>query len=174
MSIPQRPYDFRNCQSLFGYAAAVHKRSGGICELCGCGATALDFDLWRQLTVEHLIGEKQGGYLRDIRRTLAQRFPAWSPARRVTLAEQIDVANTITACSFCNSTTSRDQAPISMSELIMSGPEDQEAALAHVTAALADVLLRKQRDVAWKLESVRAAFENSIAPTLREQRSANG
>ena len=27
-------YDYRNCQSLFGYAARVHERSGGICQLC--------------------------------------------------------------------------------------------------------------------------------------------
>jgi hypothetical protein len=46
-------YDYRNCQSLFGYAARVHERSGGVCELCGARSSVLDFDLWRQLTVEH-------------------------------------------------------------------------------------------------------------------------
>lgn len=41
-------YDYRNRQSLFGNAAEVHGRSGGICQLCGCGSRELDFDLWRQ------------------------------------------------------------------------------------------------------------------------------
>jgi hypothetical protein len=60
-------YHYRNCQSLFGYAAEVHRHSGGVCELCGAGATGIDFDLWRRLTVEHLIGESQGGYAKQIR-----------------------------------------------------------------------------------------------------------
>src|SRR5205807_243716 len=60
---PVTDYDYRNCQSLFGYAAKVHERSGGVCQLCSAGAAGLDFDLWRQMTVEHLIGESQGGYL---------------------------------------------------------------------------------------------------------------
>ena len=46
-----KEYDYRNCQSLFGYATEVHQRSGGVCQLCDAGATGLDFDLWRQLTV---------------------------------------------------------------------------------------------------------------------------
>ena len=41
-------YDYRNCQSLFGYAAKVHERSGGVCQLCGAGTGGLDFDLWRR------------------------------------------------------------------------------------------------------------------------------
>ena len=63
-------YDYRNCQSLFGYAAKVHERSGGVCQLCGAGTAGLDFDLWRQMTVEHLIGESQG-------RTSADSWRAW-------------------------------------------------------------------------------------------------
>jgi hypothetical protein len=70
------PYDFRNCTSLFGYSAAVHVRSGGSCELCDAGDSS-DFDWWRQLTVEHLIGEGQGG--EPGRRWLAS-FP--SPVRQ--------------------------------------------------------------------------------------------
>ena len=50
-------YGHRNCQSLFGYAAKVHERSGGVCQLCDAGAVELGFDLWRQMTVEHLIGK---------------------------------------------------------------------------------------------------------------------
>jgi hypothetical protein len=74
-------YDYRNCQSLFGYAADVHERSGGICQLCGCGSREPDFDLWRQMTVEHLVGESQGGYRGQIERALVARFPTSRPPR---------------------------------------------------------------------------------------------
>src|SRR3954463_2726966 len=147
----QRSYDYRDCQSLFGYAAAVHRRSGGICQLCGCGRDFLDFDLWRQLTVEHVIGESQGGYLASIRKSLLTRFPELSPIDLGTLADQIDEINTITACSFCNATTSRNQAPIGMADLLTTGPEDPSALLEHVAAALRDVLAGKRAAVEWKL-----------------------
>lgn len=42
----ERPYDESGLQSLFGYGRAAHERSGGICQLCGCGAgPEIDFDL---------------------------------------------------------------------------------------------------------------------------------
>ena len=64
-------YNYRNCQSLFGYAAKVHERSGGVCQLCGAGTAGLDFDLWRQMTVEHLLSAGVGheidrGVLHDV------------------------------------------------------------------------------------------------------------
>lgn len=80
------PYDYRNCQSLFGYAQYVHERSGGRCQLCDYGSTMLDFDQWRQLTVEHLIGQKQGGSLSAIRQAVGIRFPSLSAAERKQLA----------------------------------------------------------------------------------------
>ena len=88
-----KDYDYRNCQSLFGYAARVHERSGGVCQLCGAGTAGLDFDLWRQMTVEHLIGESQGGYLRQIASSLADRFPGLVPGEIATIAAKIDAAN---------------------------------------------------------------------------------
>ena len=163
-------YDYRNCSSLFGYSAAVHTRSGGVCQLCGAGAKEPDFDLWRQLTVEHLVGESQGGYPVRIRAAVALRFPDLSGDEQSALSATIDAANTITACSFCNSTTSRDRSDRSMTELIeapTSGPEETYSAIkAYCTA----VLERKRSDVAWKLESVRAAFESIVLPGLRETR----
>jgi hypothetical protein len=116
-------YDYRNCQSLFGYAADVHERSGGICQLCGAGSRELDFDLWRQMTVEHLIGESQGGYLKQIERALSARFPDHESRDVAELARRIDRANTVTACSFCNSTTSRTRATIGMGEAIEDAPD---------------------------------------------------
>ena len=118
-----KDYDYRNCQSLFGYAAKVHERSGGVCQLCGAGGPEVDFDFWRQLTVEHLIGEGQGGYVLQIVAALKARFPSLDSEVITELARRIDEANTITACSFCNSTTSRNKAPIAMSDAIARAPE---------------------------------------------------
>jgi hypothetical protein len=164
-------YDYRNCQSLFGYAAKVHERSGGVCQLCGAGTAGLDFDLWRQMTVEHLIGESQGGYLSQILASLAGRFPGLSAAECAELAAQVDAANTVTACSFCNATTSRAQAPTSMTALIETAPDGTpEDIRRHVIAGLDGILAAKRKEVAWKLASVRKAFDSRVAPGLTEAR----
>lgn len=74
------PYNHRQCQSLFGYAKNVHERSGCICQLCDCGSgEEISFELWRQMTVEHLIGRFQGGYLDRIGEAITERFPALPP-----------------------------------------------------------------------------------------------
>jgi hypothetical protein len=168
-----RDYDYRDCQSLFGYAAQVHERSGGICQLCGMGGYELSFDLWRQLTVEHLIGESQGGYLKQISASLARRFPTLNTVELTELATQIDVANTVTACRFCNSTTSRAQAPVSMSAIIETAPDGTPGQIrAHVTTKLSDILVAKRQKVTWKLASVRKAFDSQVAPRLADARLA--
>jgi hypothetical protein len=159
-------YDYRNCASLFGYAASVHERSGAICELCDCGSGSLDFDLWRQMTVEHLIGESQGGYLRQIRACLADRFPDLDHVDISRIAVAIDQANTISACSFCNSTTSRDRNKVSMTSLIADSGGTEDEVSAYVAAALGDVLRRKRDTVQWKISAVRKAFEERVAAKL--------
>jgi hypothetical protein len=168
-------YDYRNCQSLFGYAAAVHERSGGICQLCGAGSSGIDFDLWRQLTVEHLIGEAQGGYLRQISAGLTRRFPGLGATALAALGGRIDVANTVTACSFCNSMTSRNQAPVAMTDLIEHAPDGSPADIyEHVVAGLDAVLAAKKREVGWKLAAVRKAFDSLVAPRLAGARATSG
>lgn len=167
----EEPYDYRDCQSLFGYAADVHARSGGICQLCDCGSDRPDFDLWRQLTVEHLIGRSQGGYLPQIRTALVDKFPRQPEAVLDGLAYQIDQANTVTACSFCNATTSRDTARPTMTELIRRAPDDPELVLAGVEDGLHSRLEAKRSDVERKLRAVRAAFEEQVAPKLRARRA---
>jgi len=166
------PYDYRNCQSLFGYAASVHERSGGICQLCGCGFQNLDFDLWRQLIVEHLIGSSQGGYSRHILDSLFQKYPEEELDRIASLAAEIDVANTITACSFCNSTTSRDRAPQSMDALIQGGPDDIELMASYVVARLREISERKRHTVMHKVAAVRAAYDELVASKLLASRNA--
>jgi hypothetical protein len=165
------PYDETGLQSLFGYGKAAHERSGGICQLCGCGSGPdIDFDLWRQFTIEHLIGEGQGGYPPRIRAAVEQRFPHLSPEDRIDLAKRIHEANIVTACQFCNSTTSRDRAETSMEELISSLPADPNEALVALSQMLQPILDVKRRTVEWKLRSVYRGFREKIRPNLINRR----
>lgn len=151
-------YNYKNCQSLFGYAAAVHIRSGGRCQLCGCGGVPLDFHLWRQMTVEHLIGKSQGGYLNQIRVAVSERFPDFTPEIQEQMAHRLDEANTITACGFCNSTTSRDVASKPMVVLLHEAEGSPEEVVEYVSHEMKRILERKRSDVKWKLASVQEAF----------------
>jgi hypothetical protein len=166
-----RPYDYRNCQSLFGYAAKVHVRSRATCQLCGCGGSPVDFNLWRQMTVEHLLGRSQGGYLRQIREALVHRFSGLTTSAIEDLAAQIDAMNTVTACSFCNSTTSRDVSAESMTNLILSTPGTAADVAGAIEAELQVVLARKRRDVRWKLEAVREAFDREVLAKIQQEGS---
>lgn len=167
------PYDHRNCQSLFGYAAAVHARSGGVCALCGYGGRGLDFDAWRQLTIEHLIGNSQGGYPPKIRAAVTERFPGLSNEEIEDVVARIDVANTVTACSFCNSTTSRARSSRSMPGLIADSPSDPREAVRAIEVALGEVLAAKRAEVEWKLESVRLAYERNVETGLARARGSS-
>jgi hypothetical protein len=160
--VTREPYDYRNCQSLFGYAQKIHQRSNYTCELCGCGGGPPNFDLWHQFTVEHLVGQSQGGYLRELRGAVAARFPDLAPDGQTNLVAQIDAANTVTACSFCNSTTSRDRQARDMAALL-AVPGSPDEVLAAIRCELSEILDRKQQDVRWKLASVRAAFDRMMA-----------
>ena len=167
----ERPYDERGLQSLFGYGRAAHQRSGGICQLCGCGAgPEIAFDLWRQFTIEHLIGEGQGGYPPRIRAAVDLKFAHVSESARKDLAARIHEANIVTACQFCNSTTSRDRAAFSMEEAISGLPDDPEAALLTLATGLQQILEAKRATVRWKLRSVYRAFKEEIEPALLERR----
>ena len=164
-------YDYRNCKSLFGYASKVHLRSGGICKLCECGKDDdVNFGLWRQMTVEHLIGESQGGYFKDIRKIMEERFPHLSSEDIKEYSLQVDSANTVTACRFCNSTTSRDRNTKDMRDLIFEVKGTAEEVIQHVKEELKSILGRKRKKVEWKLESVKEAFEREVRPKLEEIR----
>ncbi|EKZ9180883.1 hypothetical protein RFA54_004412 [Vibrio vulnificus] len=157
-------YNYRNCQSLFGYSAEVHARCKGVCQLCGCDSS-LDFDLWRQMTVEHLIGRSQGGYLKQIKAELETKFPSLTLTESDSLAKKIDARNTVTACQFCNSTTSRDISPVSMSDLIKSGDSPSDV-FKSVEMACQVALEQKRSRVEWKLSSVRKAYEKYVVPKI--------
>lgn len=166
-------YDQRNLQSLFGYGRLAHERSGGVCQLCGCGAGEdVDFDLWRQMTIEHLIGESQGGYPKRIGPAVEARFSHLPAAARAALATRIHDANVVTACQFCNSTTSRDVAPVTMEAIIAELPLGPDEAIAAVADRLQPVLEVKRATVQWKLEAVYQAFCRDVRPALLLRRVA--
>lgn len=162
------PYNYKQCQSLFGYSFDVHVRSSGTCQLCGCGGENLTFDLWRQMTVEHIIGKSQGGYLKEIRLAVAERFPGLGAVECESLSREIDAVNTVTACSFCNSTTSRDSNSTSMSDLIRTSTGAPGEVVSSISAALQPILERKRSDVRWKLESVRKAYDTKFLSALSD------
>lgn len=167
----EAPYDETGLLSLFGYGRAAHERSGGICQLCGCGAgPEVDFDLWRQFTIEHLIGEGQGGYPPRIKAAVDIRFAHMAADERRDLATRIHEANIVTACQFCNSTTSRDRAPLTMEEAIAALPDDPEEALVALSERLQEILDAKRKKVEWKLRSVYRGFRERIEPGLLDRR----
>jgi hypothetical protein len=166
------PYNPRNCQSLLGYAKKVHEWSGGVCLLCGYGAgLEVDFDLWRQLSVEHLIGKSQGGYLDQIRLTVRERFPSHSHQEQTSLSIEIDALNTVTACQFCNSTTSQAAHPRSMTDIILVTRGGPDEVLRAVAEEASRALENKRSDVAWKLRSLREAFEREVKGVLAKART---
>jgi hypothetical protein len=115
------------------------------------------------LTIEHIISRAQGGHLKTIRTSVADRFPKLSADEREALSQRIDGMNTVTACSFCNSTTSHTAAPNSLTSLFQT-PGPVEVVLRRIELEIQTVLARKREDVAWKLASVKAAFERDIRP----------
>lgn len=140
----------------------MHIRCKGQCQLCGCGGAPLDFDLWRQMTVEHLIGRSQGGYMKQIIELVEKYFSLYSSKERELLSKEIDSINTVTACQFCNSTTSRDVSDISMSDLFIVANGSRESLIKEVSSACGAILNKKRKSVAWKLESIREAFEGQV------------
>jgi len=158
-------YNYKNYQSLFGYSANVHIRCKGVCQLCGCGDGVLDFDLWRQMTVEHLIGKSQGGYLKQIKSEINDKFPNLTNEESELFTKEIDAINTVTACQFCNSTTSRNVSNVSMSDLMVSSNSQSEI-LNSIELVCREILEKKRRKVEWKLTSVRKAFEELVVPKI--------
>jgi hypothetical protein len=169
-----KPYDARGCASLLLYGKEVHLRSGGICQLCqrfGVGDT-VDFESWRQLTVEHIIGRKDDGSVEKIRDAVEHKCfdPPLSPGRAATLADELHRLNTVSACSFCNSMTSRATCEETLAALIARTKGSDAELVGAVTEATKAVLSKKQAEVRWKLESLRAAFNEEVATQLADTR----
>lgn len=120
---------------------------------------SVDFDLWRQMTVEHLIDKSQSGYLKQIRELVRKHFARIPDPEKISLTKEIDSLNIVTACQFCNPTTSRDISEVSMIQLFDSADGDKEVLIKNVQTTCENILDIKRKSVAWKLESVRKAFD---------------
>lgn len=128
----------------------------------------MNFDLWRQMTVEHIIGKSQGGYLHQIREAVGVRFPDLSDEAQDAIAQRLDEENTVTACSFCNSTTSRNINQRSMSVVLSEAIGNADEVIAYAKLEFQRILEAKRRNVQWKLAAVRQAFELEVVPKLRK------
>ncbi len=167
-----KKYNHKNCQSLFGYAAATHKRCKWQCQLCGAGGLSAGSKFWRQLTVEHLIGRSDGGYRKDknapidINRLVDANFQAYTEGEKNDLVKKIDELNTVTACQLYNSTTSRFKAEEkhTMANLFKESGNCRELLIKKIGEACSDILRQKKEKVRWKLVSVEDAFKKYIIP----------
>jgi hypothetical protein len=157
LSVVLKPYNYKACQSLFGYAQRAHRRSEARCQLCGCGDAA-NFDMWRQMTIEHLIGQSQTGHIRKFKPLLAQRFSNLNQAQIEELAMAVDDMNTVTACSFCNAMTSQVTTPKGMDRLITDSASPGEL-LDLLGEVCRELLKAKQALVQRKLAAIRAAWD---------------
>ena len=119
------------------------------------------------MTVEHLIGKSQGGYLKQIRELVDIHFARLPSIDKESLAKEIDTMNTVTACQFCNSTTSRDNSEKSMYQLFEESNGQKELLLSSLQLLFKQVLNKKKATVDWKLASVKEAFEEHVTSKIK-------
>lgn len=180
------PYDAKkSLQSLLGYGKPVHKRSGGICQYCGYGikmeaSTDANFDVWRQLTVEHFISKKAGGYLHApksksrlaVEQQLRQKFPEISTEQMKCFVNQIDEANTVTACQFCNSMTSwggnRKDAK-TMKMLLDECTGTPEEVMNQIKTFLTSIFIQRRQTIEDNLKKVKDVFQKEIEAELKDK-----
>ncbi len=190
--------------SLLGYAKNIHAVSGAVCAYCGFGqgsSEALghtDFDLWRQLTLEHVIPARRLELLNDnICRaidTLLGTQNDWPKKRAHKQAEykKIRVRNAIytacevSCCHFCNSLTSRDEGRetdfttfeelFEASELkaLLTHDGDEQAKLEQYLKKIRSVVMRvfkKRQDlVRGKLVNLAKKYNEYAVVELRNKR----
>jgi hypothetical protein len=82
---------------------------------------------------------------------IKHRFPSLSPPEREAMAMRIDAASTITACSFCNATTSRNKNDKTVEEILAEVTGTPDEILEHVVRQLKVLPEKKRADVGWKL-----------------------
>jgi len=97
--------------SLLGYARQVHAVCGAQCMYCGMGPKNVSnpegqFDLWRQMEVEHIVPQSRWPNERLIEETLQKRLTC-TPQESKDLRERVQRMNWVTACHLCNSIASR-------------------------------------------------------------------
>jgi hypothetical protein len=132
------------------------------------GKGGVTFDMWRQLSVDHVIptsslGHGGWGQVRE-------RFPNLPKSRLAELHRQIDEINLVTACNFCNSMTSR-MKPHSICPILPTARQDSAVSLEHpavrglldrIRAAVARLRLEKRRYVSMRLAKLEGVFKREV------------
>jgi len=156
-------YDPKQCQSLFGYSLSVHTRCKWHCKLCEEGD--MTPTQMRSLSVEHIIGRTQNGYLYQIIPAVTKAFPDYSKKEIKELSNKIDSLNTVSAHTFCNSITSRTQSAQDMSSIISEfAPKGPERLLKEVKKVCDDTLKRKTIDVKSKISVINEELKKFVMP----------
>jgi len=179
-----------------GYYDEVHRKSGGICVYCDYGKGKLDFDLWRQLSLEHVIPEAWLDWklLQGLLERLLAPYPIDLFERRKRgstelpksrkLRQDIEIACCATACHSCNSMASgferrhgtdyrRRFFDIFKSPSIKkaNGFDDQREAILEDIRGLQDEILGiKKRDVKKRIQDLRRHFDDHIRSGLAANR----
>lgn len=147
-------------QSLLGYAKETHRRSGGVCLYCGFGVPSVEdpehkFDVWRQLTVEHIVPSDNCQLREKIKHGICTAFPDLSEELARILRERVEELNTVTCCHLCNSLVSRYTSNNDISGAICSFNEDLQApehpGMTTLNNEHVVTWLKKLRDDIWNL-----------------------
>lgn len=127
--------------------------------------------LWRQLSIEHVISESQGGYNPRLKVAVSTRFSDYPIDEIERIVGQINIANTVTACRFCNDTTSRYVAQKTMEELLVEAQgQNLDEVIAEIQSHLKAIFEEKKRLVLWKLSSIEPAFQEKMKNNLHRER----
>ena len=182
-----------SCQSLLGYAAEFHKRSGGICAYCDYGKGSVDFNMWRQLSLEHVIprsiiySDKAKDGLRSLLSLTDQdwstrKYQRTAGLKGVEFQRKIEAACCVTACHFCNSMTSRfpdtkghyHKFLNAFTDPEVHGQADNEAReaalLQEIERIVRELLPEKRAYVSDRISKLRAEFEG-VATVLKGTRN---
>ncbi|MCE5200331.1 HNH endonuclease [bacterium] len=166
-------WDPYGCQSLLGYGKAVHERSGGVCAYCGMGKDGLTFDMWRQLSVDHVIPTSSLGSQGWSQ--VEQYFPNLLKNQRDELYKQINKCNLVTACNFCNSMTSR-MKDIGLDSIMPEAPDETstsvddppvQAMLSRLRERVDELLLKKRKHVLANLARLNQEFVKTVVPNVK-------
>ena len=101
---------------------------------------------------------------------IARRFPELTSAERERLVQRIDEANTVTACSFCNSMTSQhDKHGSSISKLLDRAKGSPDEIVDMILLEI-NKLFDDKRVTVTKIEAIHAAFDRLVRPDLLKAR----
>jgi len=160
-------WDAHSCQSLLGYGKAVHEGSGCICAYCDLGKAGQDFDMWRQLSVDHVVPTNCIGA-----NDWTIKFPKMSKPAIKKLHAEINKINLVTACNFCNSMTSRMKIGNREAILPKSGYSDAEdikhpavqEMLQRLGEQVNDLKEEKRKYVQERLRILELAYAKEVKP----------